>query len=80
MRISKEIKKYSKVMPRLIKNLNEWIENHLQVVNSPIYNDTLLVLYPERPGKKIRVSKLLYQVSIHDLHSDFIYESIIYQL
>ena len=28
--------KYSKVTPKLIDHLNEWIGNHSQVVNSPM--------------------------------------------
>ena len=51
-------------MPELIDHLNEYIVNNLQVVNSTISNDTLLVPDPEQPGKKIRVSKLIFQISI----------------
>ena len=52
----------SKVTPELTKNMNYWIGNHPQVVNKPISNDTLLVHYLERPGKKIMVSKLILQI------------------
>ena len=45
-----------------------------------ISNDTLLVPDPEWPGEKIRVSKLLLQLSICDLHNDLISEGSIYQL
>ena len=80
MGISQETEKDSKAMPELIEHLNEWIGNHPQVVNSPIPNDTFLVPDPERPGKKIRVYKLLLQISIRELHNDLISESSIYQL
>ena len=72
--------KNSKVTPELIENTNEWIVNHPQVVNSPMYNAILLVPDTEQPGKKTSVSKLILQISIPDLHNDLISESIIYQL
>ena len=49
------------------------------MVNSPIYYDTLLVPDTERPGKKIRVYKLLLKISMINLNKDLISESIIYQ-
>ena len=58
----KKRKNYSKVTPELIEHLHEWIGNHPQVVNSPISNDTLVVSGHKRPGKKIRVSKLLLKI------------------
>ena len=64
----------------LIDNLHEWIGNHPQVVNLPIYDDTLLVPDHKQPGKKIRVSKFLLQISICELHNDLISESNIYQI
>ena len=39
-----------------------------------------MVSDPERPGKKIRVSQLILQISIRDLHNDLISESSIHQL
>ena len=50
------------------------------MVKSPIFNDTLLVPDPDKPGKKMRVSKLLLHISICELHNDLIYEISIYQL
>ena len=66
--------------PELIDHFHEWIGNNPQVVNEPISNNTLLVPDKKRPGKKIRVHKLLLQISICELHNDLIYESSIYQL
>ena len=80
MGISQETEKYPKVTPGLIEHLNEFIGNHPHVVNLLISNDTLLVTDPEQPGKKIRVSQLILQISIRDLHNDLISESSIYQL
>ena len=59
MEVSQEMKKKSKLTSELIYNPNKWIGNHPQVVNLQISNDTLLVPDPERPGKKIRTSKLI---------------------
>ena len=80
MDIGQETEKYSYVTHELIDSPNEWIGNCPQVVNSPISNDTLLVPDPEQPGEKIRVSKLIFQISILKLHNDLISESIIHQL
>ena len=66
--------------PELIENLNICIGNHPHVVKSPISNDTLLVPDTEIPGNKIRVSKMILQISIRDLHNYLITESIVYQL
>ena len=65
--------------PKLIDNPHEWISNHQQVVNSPISNNTLLVPDHKQPWKKIRVYKLLSQISICDIHNGLISESSIYQ-
>ena len=67
-------------MPELIEHLHEWIGNHLQVVNSSIYNKTLLVPDHKQPGTKIRVSKLLRKISICELHNYLISESSFFQL
>ena len=66
--------------PVLIEHLNNWIGNNTQVVDLPISKDTLLVTDIKRPGKKIRVSKLLCRISISDLHNDLLSENSIYQL
>ena len=76
----KKRKNYSKVTPELIDNLREWIGNHPQVVNSPIYNDTFLVPDHKKPRKKITVSKLLLHISIRELHNYLISKSSIYKL
>ena len=78
MVISQEKVKYSKVTPGLIKHPNEWVGNHPQVVNQPIYNDNFFVPDPEGPGKKIRVSKLILYISIYEIHNYLVSESSIY--
>ena len=64
----------------LIENMHERIGNHPEVVNLPISNDTLLVSDHNQPGKKIRVSKLLLQILIRELHKYLISKISIYQL
>ena len=76
----KKSKNYSKVTPELIDYLHEWIVNYPQVVNSPISNDTLLVPNHKQPGKEIRVSKFLFQISINELHNNLISNISIYQI
>ena len=50
--------------PELIDHLHEWIVNHPQVLNLPISNETMLLPDHNQPENKIRVSKLLLQISI----------------
>ena len=66
--------------PELIEHLNEQNGNNPQVVKSSIINDTLLIPDPVQLGKKIRVSKFIFQISIHETHIYLIPESIFYQL
>ena len=65
-------------MPELIEHLHEWIGNNPQVVNSQISKDILLVPDHKRQWKKIRVYKLILQISISKLHNYLISESSIY--
>ena len=53
-------RKIPNVTPELVEHLNEWIRNHPQLVTSPISNGTFLIPDPDQPGKRIRVSKLLF--------------------
>ena len=66
-------------MPELIENLHERIGNHPQVVNLPIYNNTFLVPDHNQAGEKGRVSKLILQILICELHNGLISEINIYQ-
>jgi hypothetical protein len=68
----KKRKGYSKVSPQLRKKLYEWFLNHPQVIASPIASDTLLLKDPDDPTKKIRVGKLLLQISYRELHNDLL--------
>ena len=66
--------------PELIEHMHEWIGNNPKVVDFLISNDILLVSDHNQPGKKIKVSKLLLQISIRELHNYLIPKSSIYQL
>ena len=76
----KKQKNYSKVTPELIGHMYEWIGNYPQVVKSPIPNDTFLVPDTERPGKKIRFSKLILHIWICEIHNYLISDGSIYKL
>ena len=62
---------HRKVTEEIRMALHEWIFAHPRVVNSPIANDTLLVLNPQT-GKKERTGKLLLEISVRELHNDLI--------
>jgi hypothetical protein len=68
-------KGYSKVSPELRGKLYEWFLNHLQVIQLPIANDTLLLKDPDDANTKIRVGKLLLQIPYQELHNDLLSES-----
>jgi hypothetical protein len=65
-------KGYSKVSLQLRKKLHDWIIEHPHVISSPIADDTLLVPNPENPKTKVRVGKLLLQISYCELHNDLL--------
>ena len=54
-----------------IDNLNSWVFNHLQVVNSPLTNDHVNIKDNTTSGV-IKKQKLLIQISIRDLNNDLI--------
>ena len=64
-------KGYSKVSPAIRSKFLEWFMNHPNVVESPITNETLLI-HNLVTGQKERVSKLLLQISIRELHNDML--------
>ena len=66
----KKRKGFSKITATVQANLRQWILDHPHVINSPIAKDTLLVRNSE--GIKERVSKLLLEIPIRELHNDLI--------
>jgi hypothetical protein len=68
--VRKKRKGFSKITATVQANLRQWILDHPHVINSPIAKDTLLVRNSE--GIKERVSKLLLEIPIRELHNDLI--------
>jgi hypothetical protein len=42
------------------------------VIQSPLASDTLLVSDPENPGNRKRMSKILLQIRVRELHNDLL--------
>jgi hypothetical protein len=68
--VKKKRKGITKITKTIQANLRQWILDHPHVINSPIAKDTLLVTNAQ--GVKERVSKLLLEIPIRDLHNDLI--------
>ena len=64
-------KGHSRITKAVKEALHGWVLDHPRVVDSPLTNDTLLVLN-EATGKKERVGKLLLEISVRELHNDLI--------
>ena len=62
---------YSKVSPSLRKKVVDWILKHPNVVQSPICNDKVFVKN-RSTGEKEKVTKLLLECSVRELHNDLI--------
>ena len=54
--------------------VHSFIENHPNVMQSPIINDYVSVKYKADPSVVHKLPKLLLQVSIFELHNDLIEE------
>ena len=67
--MDKEIKYkgYSKINEQIKRNLYTWITRHPQVVQSPIYNDCLKVMFDDQTEPQL-FPKLLLQVSVTEVH------------
>ena len=63
---------FSKITFDLRDSVIKWLHNHPHIVSSPIYNDTLMLKDSSEPNTKIRVGKLLRQVSMRELHNDLL--------
>jgi hypothetical protein len=64
-------KGFTKITPEIREKLNLWILGHPHVIQSPITNDTLLIVNQET-GIMIRVPKLLIEISVRELHNDLL--------
>ena len=61
----------SKIYEQIKKSLYNWIMHHPQVVQSPIVNDFLKVNIDGHTEPQL-VSKLLFQVSVRELHNNLV--------
>ena len=59
-------KGYSKTPYQLKSNLYAWITRHPQVVQSPMYNDCLKVMFDDQTKYQL-FPKLILQVSVREL-------------
>ena len=64
----KKRKGHSKINEHIKRNLCVWITHHPQVVQSPISNDCLKVMFGDQTEPQL-VPKLLLQVSVIELHN-----------
>ena len=64
-------KVHSKTNDQIKSNVYEWITRHTQVVQSPISNDCLKVMFDNQTEPQL-VPKLLLQVSVRQLHNSLV--------
>ena len=64
----KKLKGHSKINEQIKRNLYTWITRHPQVVQSPISNDFLKILFNDQTEPQL-VPKFLLQVSVIELHN-----------
>ena len=59
---------HSKINEQIKRNLYAWITRHPQVVQSPISNDCIKVMFDDQKEPQL-VPKLLLHVSVRELHN-----------
>ena len=64
----KKLKGHSKINDHIKRNIYTWITRHHQVVQSPISNDCLKVIFYDQTEPKL-VPKLLLRVTLRELHN-----------
>ena len=64
-------KGHSKINDRIKRNLYTWITRHPKVIQSPISNDCLIVMFDDQTEPQL-VPKLLIYVSIRELHNSLV--------
>jgi hypothetical protein len=69
--LQRKWKGHRKVTPAIRSKVLDWIRSHEHVINSPIYNETLLIKDPETSVKK-RVAKLLLEIPVRELHNNLV--------
>ena len=66
-----KLKRHSKINKNIKCNMYAWITHHPQVVQSPIYNDFLKVMFDDQTEPQL-VPELLLQVSIIELNNNLV--------
>ena len=61
----------SKTNDQIKRNIYTWITRHPQVVQSPIFNDFLKVIFDDPTEPKL-VTKCLLQASVRELHNSLV--------
>ena len=61
----------SKINEQVKRNVHAWISNHPQVVQSPISNDCLKVMFDDQTEPQL-VPKLLLHVYLRELHKSLV--------
>ena len=64
-------KRYSKINEQIKHNLYAWITHHPQVVQSPISNDCLKLMFDYQTEPQL-VPKLLLRVSVRELNNSLV--------
>ena len=64
-------KNHSKINEQIKRNMYAWITLHPQVVQSPISNDCLKVMFDDKTEPQL-VPKRLLQVSVRELHNSLV--------
>ena len=68
----KKRKPYSKISLELRSKVIEWLKKHPHIIQSPNFNDTLIVKDKSNNGLCIREQKYLHQISIRERHNDLL--------
>jgi hypothetical protein len=69
--LKRQWKGHRKVTTEIRAKVVDWIKSHEHVVNSPIYNETLLIKDPVT-SEKSRVAKLLLEIPVRELHNNLL--------
>ena len=65
-------KGWRKVNAELITTTHDFIYRHPNIIASPIAGDTVTVPDPADSNRKMKVQKMLRQISMRELHNDLI--------
>ena len=67
----KKRKGHSKINEQINRNMYAWITRHPQVVQSPISNDCLKVMFDDQTKPQL-VPNLLLRVSVKEMHNSLV--------